>query len=974
MADLDRRANAVIDMENGPIFHAALFKMTDAEHVFFFMPHHAVFDGWSFDVFLEELSVTYGSLTRGTTPTLADLPIQYGDFAAWQSDWIKSDRLKEQAAFWRRQLQDAPAALELPTDKPRPAVLSHVGATAFHNVPRALVDRLTTIGHEVGATFQMVLLAAFKTLLHRYSGQDDILVGTPIRGRTRPETEKLLGFFVNTLVLRSRVDANASFVDFLAQVRTTCLDAYSHDDMPFEILINDLKVARDPSRTPVFQAFFTFQDVRNRDSQFGDLSYRQVNVHPAASPTDLSFWAKETDGDLVCGIDYATDLFERATIDRFFSCLVTMLEGIAAAPNTSLARLPILAPAEARLLSTFNDNRAVYPTDRTIHGMIEEQVKKTPQGTAIIFDDRRLTYAEMNQRANRMARQLRAVGVSKGQIVGLCLERTDTLLVAMLAIFKAGGAYLPLDPSYPKDRLAFMVSDSAMRFMVTTAQASDGLDTAGLTLVDLEKDKGAIYAHLGDPLPPSAEDATPDTLAYIIYTSGSTGKPKGTLVPHRTAVNLLYSMRERPGMTDHDVLLSASTFSFDITIPDFFLTLTTGATMVIAPRDAGLDGALVVDLMQRHKINVAQATPSTWRMLIDAGWRGDPGLRLIAAGEALPKDLADTLGTMSKCVWNGYGPTETTVYTTFFAVPPGHKGPMYIGRPVHNVQVYILDKLMQPAPIGVPGEIFIGGAGVTDGYLNRPELTAERFVPDPFSKSGGRLYRSGDLGRYAADGNIEYWGRNDHQVKVRGFRIELGEIENALSTHPALKQVVVNVHEEKKGDVRLVAYFVPMPSTHVATTELRKHLRHGLPDYMIPQLYVEMEAMPISPNGKVDRRRLPKPASYQDEGGGGDGYVAPRSDEERVLADIWQGLLGMEKVSVQANFFDLGGHSLLSMQMLTQVEQKLGVKLSPLLVVLNTLEQIATEVSLQRQSPAQAATKSRGLAAKLFGKLTGGSK
>ncbi|RKH33762.1 amino acid adenylation domain-containing protein [Corallococcus praedator] len=974
--DLLRRLQALADesipITAPPLFRLTLFRLGAHEHVLFFMPHHLIWDGWSFDVFLRDLDVFYAALTQGKEPKLPALPIQYADFTEWHRNWLQGEELERQARYWRQKLSGNLPALELPTDKPRPAQMSLKGGTEPFVLTGAEVDALTKLGRESNATLYMVLLTAFKTLLHRYSGQEDLVVGTPIRGRSHPEVEDLLGFFVNTLVLRTQMGPELTFRQLLERVRTTCMEAFGHQDMPIELLLQQLGVQRDLSRTPLFQTFFTFQDVRNRNSTLGALTYGQVHVHAHATPLDLSFWVKETAHGIVGGMDYNTDLFERDTVVRMLEQIRTLLRAAVSDAEVPVARLPLLPEAEKqRVLVDWNATTRPFNREAFVHTLVAAQAQSTPDAVALRSGATTLTYRQLVQRGHQVAHALKQAGVTPGSLVGLFTERGPDMVVGLLGILQAGAGYVPLDPGFPPERLAFMVEDAQLSLVLTqrALQATLPSTTAKSLFVE---DTTSQADTAPEPL-----SVSPEEVAYVIYTSGSTGKPKGVRVPHRAVVNFLGTMQEAPGLTAQDVLLAVTTLSFDIAVLELFLPLTTGAQVVLASRDTASDGPLLKAALESNGVTVMQATPSTWRLLLEAGWQPRPGFKALCGGEALPRELAEALLARVGSLWNMYGPTETTVWSTTWRVQPPLSS-IRIGRPIANTQLYLLDAHLAPVPVGVAGELYIGGDGVTLGYLHRPELTQERFLPNPF-RQGERMYRTGDLARWLADGTVEYLGRNDSQVKLRGFRIELGEVEAALASHPSLAQAVALVREDRPGDRRLVAYLVSKPGQAYTDTELRKHLRSQLPQYMVPQHFVELEALPLTPNGKVDRKALPPPAGAARPTE--DAFVAPRTEMEKQLARIWREVLGIAQVGVHDNFFNIGGHSLLSFQVVMRVQKELGQVLHPRTLLLNTLEQVASQFTpvapvarpTQPATPTKIATPETSvpLAQRLFNKLKG---
>ncbi|NPD24937.1 non-ribosomal peptide synthetase [Corallococcus exiguus] len=977
--DLLRRLQALADesipITAAPLFRLTLFRLGANEHVLFFMPHHLIWDGWSFDVFLRELDVIYSALTRGQEPKLPTLPIQYADFTEWHRNWLQGEELERQARYWKGKLSGNLPALELPTDKPRPAQMSLKGGTEPFVLTGAEVAALTKLGRESNATLYMVLLTAFKTLLHRYSGQEDLVVGTPIRGRSHPEVEDLLGFFVNTLVLRTQLAPEQTFRQLLERVRTTCMEAFGHQDMPIELLMQQLGVQRDLSRTPLFQTFFTFQDVRNRGASLGDLTYGQVHVHAHATPLDLSFWVKETANGIVGGMDYNTDLFERDTVVRMLEQIRTLLRAAVSDAEVPVSRMPLLPESEKqRVLVDWNATEKPFDRQAFVHTLVAAQARATPDAVALRSGAVTLTYQQLIQRSHQVANALKQEGVTAGSLVGLFTERGPDMVVGLLGILEAGAGYVPLDPGFPPERLAFMVEDAQLSLVLTQRALQSTLpSTTAKSLFVEDTTSQADTA-------PEAPSVTPEAVAYVIYTSGSTGKPKGVRVPHRAVVNFLGTMQEAPSLSAQDVLLAVTTLSFDIAVLELLLPLTSGAQVVLASRDTASDGALLKAALESNAVTVMQATPSTWRLLLEAGWQPRPGFKALVGGEALPRELAEALLARVGSLWNMYGPTETTVWSTTWRVQPPLSS-IRIGRPIANTQLYLLDSHLAPVPVGAAGELYIGGDGVTLGYLHRPELTQERFLPNPF-RTGERMYRTGDLARWLADGTVEYLGRNDSQVKLRGFRIELGEVEAALASHPSLAQAVALVREDRPGDRRLVAYLVTKPGQAYTDTELRKHLRSQLPQYMVPQHFVEMEALPLTPNGKVDRKALPPPAGTTRAVE--DAFVAPRTPTEQHLARIWREVLGIAQVGVHDNFFNIGGHSLLSFQVVMRVKKELNQELHPRTLLLNTLEQVASQlapaaaaatpaVRTQPVMPPKTATPETSvpLAQRLFNKLKG---
>lgn len=943
------------DLARDAMLRAALIEAGPQQHLLLITFHHIAIDGWSTTLLVHELQAFYNALQAGTeTRALAAvLPppaLQIADIALWQQETFANDGLQPQLDHWLQHLEGAPATLDLPADRPRPAVQSFRGATWRAWVPAALYERLEALARERQATLSMVFLAAFQALLVRYTGQDDLVVATGVAGRTRVELESVVGFFVNTLALRARLDDEMSFAALLEQVRGTMLSAMEHADVPLDRVLESLRLPRSASHTPLAQVMFFFQNFPARQLGLSGLQVASADkreVAPGTAQSELLLAVnQQCERELL--FEYSTDLFDAATIERLAGHLLVVLDAIARDPHARVATLPLLTPAEAQELSGWNQaTQRELPPERTLAALIQAQVERSPEAPALAFGTRVLSYRELDRRANALAHQLRAAGVTPGALVGLYVERSVEMLIGLLAILKAGGAYVPLDPSYPEDRLAYMLEMSAARVLVTQRELADALPAgfrdAGVTTV-VVADADALLDRSAEHAPEGASG--PDDLAYVIFTSGSTGKPKGVEIPQQAAVNLLRSVAREPGVGAGDTVCAISTLSFDIALFELVLPLTVGARILLLDRDTARDGLRLRRVVETETITVMQATPATWRMLLEVGWRGTPRLaKIISTGEALPRELADRLLPCAGELWNLYGPTETTVYSALCQVAAGD-GPILVGKPVDNTQIHIVDRHMQRLPTGVPGELLIGGAGLAKGYRGRADLTAEKFISDPFAaQAGARLYRTGDLALWRRDGTIEVIGRIDHQIKLRGFRIELGEIEAVLAQHPMVTQAVVHCREDRPGDKRLVAYVTGEGSPTVGA--LRDHLKAALPDYMVPSAFVVLERFPLTPNGKVDRRALPPPE--QVEGAVEGEVLAPRTEEERVLVELWQQLLNARQIDVRDDFFDRGGHSLLATRLLARIEETFAVTL-PLRALFEapTLEQLAARVADER--------------------------
>jgi amino acid adenylation domain-containing protein len=918
-SELRRRAREEarrpFDLARGPLLRVALLRLGDEEHAVLLTLHHVAADGWSAGVFLRELAALYAAFSRGEPSPLPPLPVQYADYAAWQRDYLQGDVLEAQLTYWKGRLAGVPP-LELPTDRPRPATPSPEGASLSVELPPELSARLKELARGGGATPFMVLLGAFQALLGRYSGQDEFAVGTPIAGRTRPEVQGLIGFFVNTLALRADLSGDPSFRALLARTKETALGAYAHQDVPFEKLVEELRPERDTSRSPLFQVMFTLQNVPMPQVSLPGLTITPLGGEGEAAKFDLSLGLAETPEGLRGTLFYRTALFDRRTMERFLEHYRLLLEAAAADPDRPLSRVPLVAGEESRrVLVEWNDTAADYPADLCLHQLFERQAARTPDAVALTGGDQSLTYAELDARAAALARRLRSLGVGPDVHVAVCAERSPEMVVALLAVLKAGSAYVPLDPAYPAQRIEYMLADSAAPVVLTQCRLVDRLPATSATVVCLDEEPA-----LGDDLGDSG--VRPDNLAYVIYTSGSTGKPKGVQISHRAIVNLLLSMCQKPGLSADDMLLAVTTISFDIAALELFGPLAVGARVALAGRDEAADPGRLADLLRTSGATVMQATPATWRMLLEGGWRGDTSLKALCGGEALPRDLARRLLPACGSLWNMYGPTETTVWSTCQRIDSA-TGAISIGRGIANTRMYVLDRHLQPVPAGVAGEVWIGGTGLARGYLNNPALTAEKFLPDPFSgEPGARMYRTGDRGRWLADGTLEHLGRLDAQVKVRGYRIELGEAEAALAAHTAIREAAAAVREDRAGGKRLVAYFVARDSALVpGADELRSHLRERLPEYMVPSAFVALDALPLTSNGKVDRKALPAPPAERPTARE---YVAPRTPLEGYLAGLWEKELGVERVGVEDNFFELGGDSIKGAVLVNRVRDKLG--------------------------------------------------
>jgi amino acid adenylation domain-containing protein len=914
---LRREAARSFDLTRAPLFRARLYRLAPDRHVLLLKMHHIISDGWSLGILFRELGELYDCFRRGEAATLPPLPIQYRDYALWQRRWLQGEALEGLLAHWRSRLAGAPQVFELPTDRPRPAVETHRGAMHPFTLPRELVEALRAFARREGATLYMTLLSGFTVLLSRYSGQQDILVGTPVANRNRAEIEDVVGCFINTLVLRADLSGDPPARELLGRMREVCLDAFAHQDLPFERLVDAMRPTRDVSRNPVVQVLFALQNAPQRPLELPGLTLSPLDIESGVAQVDLTLQVQETAAGLRGSFEYATDLFDEATIQRMAVHWRSLLEAMVAGPERRVSELPLLAEAERRqVLVAWNETAAEYPRHTAVHELFEAQVERSPEAVALTFEDQRLTYREVDRRSNQLAHHLHALGVGPSARVGLCVERSLEMVVGLLGVLKAGAAYVPLDPSFPEERLRFMGDDAQLALLVSTADLAHAFDLPREHHVLLDADAKTITSAPDTRVRLDERTAGPEDPAYVIYTSGSTGKPKGVVVPHRAVVNFLTSMAREPGLTADDVLVAVTTLSFDIAVLELLLPLTLGASVVIATHDETLDGRALGALLDRRQATVMQATPVTWRLLLEAGWIPEPGFKSLVGGEALPRDLADQLLACGVELWNMYGPTETTVWSTCARITDTSNG-ITIGKPIANTTVRLLDARRNLSPIGVPGELCIGGAGVALGYWNRPELSADRFIPDPFDTgSAATLYRTGDRARWRADGTLEHLGRLDDQVKVRGFRIEVGEVEAAVARDPAVREVAVAAREDTPGNKRLVAYLVVPDAPGDLEDRIRARIRSVLPEYMVPSRFVMLRALPRTENGKLDRKALPEPAGAAAPL---QAAVAPRNPTEATVLGVFREVLERDDFGVFGNFFDLGGDSLMAARMVLRL-------------------------------------------------------
>ncbi len=933
---LQEAAQQPFDLTRDLMLRGTLLQLVETDHVLLLTVHHIATDGWSMGILVRELATLYHAFVSGKPALLPELPLQYADYAVWQRQWLQGEVLSSQLAYWQRQLANAPTFLELPADRPRPPVQSANGATHLLELPRDLTGALKDLSRREGSTLFMTVLAAFQTLLYRYSGQEDLLVGTPVANRNRTEIEGLIGFFVNTLVLRCNLAGRPTFRELLHRTREVALEAYAHQDLPFEKLVEELRPERSLSHTPLFQVMFALQNAPPDALELPGLTLTPMALENRIAKFDLTLSLVEESGRLRGRLEYNTDLFDAATIARMAGHLQTLLEGIVADPEQRVSDLPLLTQGERQeLLVRWNETSAPYPAEHCIHQLFEAQVERTPNAIAVVWGKQQLTYQELNRRANQLAHHLRQLGVGPEVLVGLCLERSVEMVVAILGILKAGGAYVPLDPAYPKERLTFILEDSQAPLVITQERLGKTLAVAGAKCLCLDSVQQVLAQESAqNPL----HGTRPANLAYVIYTSGSTGQPKGVLIPHQALVNHGCAVAQCYGIQASDRVLQFASLSFDVAAEELFPSWLGGATVVLRPEQLPAAGPELHRLIDREQLTVLNLPASYWHEWVrelDRGGESVPAsVRLVVVGSEpvsakCYEQWRQRVGSRVR-LCNAYGPTEATITATIdepaadAVVPP--VGSLPIGRPIANTRAYILDRHGHPVPIGVPGELCLGGLGLARGYLQRPELTQEKFPPDPFApEPGQRMYRTGDRARYRPDGIIELLGRVDRQVKLRGFRIELGEIETALARHPAIGAAAVRVCEENSDRPYLAAYFVLRQGETLPLPELRSFLHTTLPDYMVPPALVLRDALPRLPNGKVDYRALPDVDATcveQEEA-----WMAPRTPVEELLAGIWAEVLRCPRVSITANFFHLGGHSLLATQVMSRIRDVLQVQL-----------------------------------------------
>ncbi|HEX6719581.1 MAG TPA: amino acid adenylation domain-containing protein [Pyrinomonadaceae bacterium] len=916
-------AERPFDLTQDHPLRASLIKLAPDDHLLVLTMHHIVSDAWSLNILIQELSRFYEAFTTHSEPRLSELPIQYRHYSEWQRDWLKNGYLQEQVDYWVSRLKGA-AKLNLPTDHPRPVIHSYRGAHLSFKLSSNLTRKLNELSKAEGVTLFMTLLAAFKVLLFRYTGERDIVVGAPIAGRNRVETENLIGFFVNSLALRTDLSRNPTFRQLLGRVRKVAFDAYAHQDLPFEKLVEELNPARDISQTPIFQVMFGLQNTPRATAHLPSLTVKRVAVDSRTAKFDLTLLMSETADGLSGWFEYSADLFDQSTIERLKQHFENLLTSITLNPDGRITNLPfITAHEQQKTLIDWNATKTRFPRQSCIHDLFEEQALRRPDAVAVIFNDRKTTYAELNRKANKLANYLRKQGVGPDVIVGLAVERSVEMMVGLLAILKAGGAYIPLDPSYPHERLLFMIKQADVKLILTQKHLLDSLPAAQAKLIALDSDNREIRSEDDQNLP-RLSDA--QNLAYIMFTSGSTGEPKGVSVTHRNVARLVKDTNYAR-FDAGEVFLQFAPITFDAATFEIWGPLLNGAKLVVtAPGIESLEN--LGHTIEHYGVTTLWLTAGLFHQMADTGLRSLRGVRqLLAGGDVLSTPhVQKAIEALPNCqLINGYGPTENTTFTCCQRLKVDTiSQSVPIGHPVSNTQVYVLSEDLQPVPIGVPGELFIGGDGLARGYLHDPSATAEKFQPNPFAtEPGERLYRTGDQVRYRIDGSLEFLGRLDHQVKVRGYRVELGDVEFALSQHVDVKECVATTELSQTGEKRLIAFAVPVAGRTLRREQLRSFLNEKLPEYLVPSFIGILDSLPLTANGKIDRQALPKIEDLKFE----EVFTYPRTPEEETIASIWRKLLGLEKVGIHDNFFELGGHSMLAVRLISEIEKVYNKKI-----------------------------------------------
>lgn len=944
---IELEARTAFDLIQGPLIRFVLQRIEDEKHKLTLTAHHLVMDGWSLAVFCKDLGHFYNELTGVEVPDLPEVN-HYPEYASRIKSHLESSEGHADEEFWLEQFADQVPVLDLPIENSRPPLRTYQAARYDHSIDRELIGRIRKVGAKAGCSLFNVMLAAFSAFVSRISGDDDFCVGIPTAGQAAMDQPELIGHCVNTMPLRTRVITEDSFAEFMKKTRKTLLDSFDHQCYSYGTLLRKLALPRDPARPPMLNISFNLDPmIDTSEIGFGGLEV-EIQIEPR-SYENFEWFVNGVilqDKSVELQVQYNTSLFSADSMEFYLKGFEAFLKEIADDPETRIADLHAMSVSQRQqVLVDWNATELNYPIESTLHAEFSRQANATPENVAVKFNDVQLTYEEVETQSNQLARFLQTQGVVAGDLVGICVERDASMLVSLYGILKAGAGYVPLDPAYPSDRLKYMCDHSGLKLIVTQDGLKERVSEFKKPMLVCDASLEEIASLDSGPV---EIEARPEDICYVIYTSGSTGKPKGVQVPHGAVVNFLYAMQQTPGLTERDSVLAVTTLSFDIAVLELYLPTISGGKVVVVDSLTAADGSKLDRVLVENDISIMQATPATWRMMIQSGWEGKQNLRVLCGGEPMPQDLVGPLLDCCDELWNMYGPTETTVWSAAFQIT-NPRAPILIGKPIGNTQIFVLDSNGNEVPAGSEGEIYIGGAGVTLGYRNQPEMTNERFVENryrnPFQDYvSDRLYRTGDLGRYRMDGNLQFLRRNDKQVKVRGFRIELGEIEQNLMSHPAVENCVVIVREDQPGDARLVAYVITQSNQSVSNSLLRDHVRESVPYYMVPQHFVELEAMPQTSNGKIDHKALPQPSVEVVEAVE-DTEALPATPTEKYLAAVWQEVLEIEDVRLNDTFFDIGGHSLLVMKVITAVHEKAGIKLSPQDFLISTLEQIAHKFS-----------------------------
>ena len=946
---LQDQACTPFDLESGPLFRLMFQKFSDGEFYLTITAHHIVLDGWSFGLLIRDLGHLYDQEIGLSTEPLPPVS-SYREYSELMAQYSNSEQGTRDEQFWTEMFEDAAPVLDLPIENDRPQLRSYFARRHDHFIPGDVVEGIRKLGAKSGCSLFNTMLAAFQCYVARIAGTQDFCVGIPTAGQLAMERPELVGHCVNMMPLRSQVELNQNFIEQLKKTRSSFLDAIEHERFTFGNVLAQIKFPRDPSRVPLMPISFNLDPVADADQKGFEGLDIEVRVEPRTFE-NLEWFINgviHQDKSVELQVQYNTDLFTADKIESLFEGFQCFVEQLVESPEAKLSKHSVLTRnQQQKMLVQWNDTERTFPIDSTLHSETSKQAQRNPGKVAVKFQERELTYRELDQRSNQVARFLKANGATAGDLVGICVPRDEQMVVLVLGILKSGAGYVPLDPAFPQERLQYMCDHSQLTLVLGSSSVKELVSSFGKPTLLFEEVEADISSCDENPL--DIENSAQST-CYVIYTSGSTGKPKGVEVPHGAVVNFLYSMAEKPGFGPDDNVLAVTTLSFDIAVLELYLPLIVGGTTVIASKETTTDGQRIVDAINENRITVFQSTPASLRLMIAAGWCGHDGLKVLCGGEPMPTDLVGPLLERCAELWNMYGPTETTVWSSAFQITDAN-AKILIGKPIANTQIYILDPQHQPVPVGGEGEIFIGGAGVTLGYLHQNEMTQERFVHNPYFNPfieycNHRLYRTGDIGRFRVDGNIEFLRRNDKQVKVRGFRIELGEIESAIKSIQSIHQAVVIVREDKPGDLRLVAYCVNNAGFEFSANEVRDSLRDVLPYYMVPQHFVALESLPQTSNGKIDLKSLPAPtvANHDDSN-----ELKPGTAVQRFVARVWSDILEIDDILLNDNFFDLGGHSLLVMKAITSIEEKTGARLSPPDFLVGTLEQLAEKVNQQAE-------------------------